>query len=149
MCFAAVTASTGIAGVNIGGQTIHSWLVARYQRQDDQLTITLCHIRAGVGLGNEDAQTLATRMIRQDKEKRIGRADANVDTALERWTKTNVLIVDESKSFNMMRMGLANRRFPIVSMIDGRFLDKLEAIGRILRKNDLPFGGIQLVLCGE
>lgn len=100
-------------------------------------------------MGNEDAQTLATRMIRQDKEKRIGRADANVDTALERWTKTNVLIVDESKSFNMMRMGLANRRFPIVSMIDGRFLDKLEAIGRILRKNDLPFGGIQLVLCGE
>lgn len=47
------------------------------------------------------------------------------------WRNTRVLIIDE------------------VSMIDGHFLDKLEYIARRLRKNDKPFGGIQLVLTGD
>lgn len=33
--------------------------------------------------------------------------------------------------------------------IDGRFFDKLEYVGRRTRQNDLPFGGIQLVLVGD
>lgn len=47
------------------------------------------------------------------------------------WKNTRVLIIDE------------------VSMIDGHFLDKLEYIARRLRKNEKPFGGIQLVLTGD
>jgi ATP-dependent DNA helicase PIF1 len=34
-------------------------------------------------------------------------------------------------------------------MIDGRFWDKLEAVARNIRNINKPFGGIQLVLCGE
>jgi hypothetical protein len=37
----------------------------------------------------------------------------------------------------------------IVSMVDGSFLDKLEAIARFIRRNPHPFGGIQLILCGK
>lgn len=39
--------------------------------------------------------------------------------------------------------------FDPVSMIDGRFWDKLEGVARIVRKNTKPFGGMQIVLCGE
>ncbi len=34
-------------------------------------------------------------------------------------------------------------------MVDGELFDKLEEIGRILRNVKAPFGGIQLVLCGD
>lgn len=47
------------------------------------------------------------------------------------WRNTKVLIVDE------------------ISMIDGNLLDKLEVVARKLRKNEKPFGGIQLVLTGD
>ncbi|KAI5952086.1 PIF1 [Candida theae] len=48
-----------------------------------------------------------------------------------RWRDTRVLIIDE------------------VSMVDGELLDKLNEIAKRLRKNDVPFGGIQLVACGD
>ena len=34
-------------------------------------------------------------------------------------------------------------------MIDAEYFDKLEAVARTVRKNDLPFGGIQVILCGD
>lgn len=50
---------------------------------------------------------------------------------VSRWRDTKVLIIDE------------------ISMIDGILLDKLEEIARNIRNNRSPFGGIQLVLCGD
>ncbi|KAL1481983.1 hypothetical protein MTO96_034083 [Rhipicephalus appendiculatus] len=47
------------------------------------------------------------------------------------WRRCKVLVVDE------------------VSMLDGRFFNKLERVARLVRRNDRPFGGIQLVLCGD
>ncbi|CAL1714612.1 unnamed protein product [Somion occarium] len=58
----AVTASTGIAACNIGGVTIHSF--------------------AGIGLGIEDAEHLATKVKKNKK-------------AMARWLRTKVLIIDE------------------------------------------------------
>lgn len=34
-------------------------------------------------------------------------------------------------------------------MVDGSFLDKLEAIAQFIRDDPRPFGGIQLILCGK
>ena len=51
--------------------------------------------------------------------------------ALVRWNKVKVLVIDE------------------VSMINGNFLNKLDEIAKAVRKNRQPFGGIQLVLCGD
>lgn len=34
-------------------------------------------------------------------------------------------------------------------MLDGDLFDKLEAIGRTLRKGNEPFGGIQLIVTGD
>ncbi len=47
------------------------------------------------------------------------------------WKKCRCLIIDE------------------ISMIDAEFFDKLEAVARAVRKSKKPFGGIQLVLCGD
>ena len=49
----------------------------------------------------------------------------------DRWKKTKCLIVDE------------------ISMLDGDLFDKLEAVAREIRKDDRPFGGIQLLLVGD
>lgn len=49
----------------------------------------------------------------------------------ERWLNLNVLIIDE------------------VSMINGNLIDKLDWIARKLLDKSKPFGGIQIVLCGD
>ncbi|XP_071606535.1 ATP-dependent DNA helicase PIF1 [Heliangelus exortis] len=36
-----------------------------------------------------------------------------------------------------------------ISMVDGQFFDKLEAVARVVRNRDEPFGGIQLIICGD
>jgi ATP-dependent DNA helicase PIF1 len=48
-----------------------------------------------------------------------------------RWRKLKTLIIDE------------------VSMLSPFLFDKLEEIARGVRENDLPFGGIQIVACGD
>lgn len=47
------------------------------------------------------------------------------------WKKTNILVVDE------------------VSMMSLYLFDTLNAIGKTIRKNDRPFGGIQLIFSGD
>ena len=94
----AITASTGIASVNIGGITLHSF--------------------AGVGLGADSVDVLQ-RQVAKNK------------TSAERWISHSVLIIDE------------------ISMLDADLFDKLEAIARHVRQNSQPFGGMQLVLCGD
>ncbi|KYN45018.1 ATP-dependent DNA helicase PIF1 [Trachymyrmex septentrionalis] len=47
------------------------------------------------------------------------------------WRKTKHLVIDE------------------VSMVDGDFFDKIEEVARHVRRTERPFGGIQLILCGD
>ena len=69
----------------------------------------------------------------------LGTADAEIlymniknrTYMLKRWLELNTLIIDE------------------ISMLSPGLFDKLEQLARIIRKNDLPFGGIQLILTGD
>jgi ATP-dependent DNA helicase PIF1 len=69
----------------------------------------------------------------------LGKEDTNVlvkkirrnPKAKNRWLKTKTLVIDE------------------VSMVDGELFDKLSQIGRIIRNNGRPWGGIQLVITGD
>ena len=98
----AVTASTGIASVNIGGSTLHSW--------------------AGIGLGKEPAEKLVWKILGKNrhemmqKQAKLGRP-FNYDTydpndpndpmavmamiskkkTVDRWRSVQSLIIDESK----------------------------------------------------
>ena len=56
---------------------------------------------------------------------------SNSPFVLKRWTELNCLIIDE------------------ISMLDPDLFDKLELLARKLRKNEKPFGGIQLILTGD
>ncbi|KAK7476044.1 hypothetical protein BaRGS_00032671 [Batillaria attramentaria] len=49
----------------------------------------------------------------------------------QQWRKCHHLIIDE------------------ISMVDGDFFEKLETVARTVRKSDQPFGGIQLIVCGD
>lgn len=49
----------------------------------------------------------------------------------KKWLSTNVLIIDE------------------ISVVSAEVLSKLEALARVYRKNDLPFGGMQMILIGD
>lgn len=51
--------------------------------------------------------------------------------AKNRWQKAKCLVIDE------------------VSMVDGELFDKLNQIGRTIRNNGRPWGGIQLVITGD
>ncbi|WVR08671.1 hypothetical protein IAU60_005729 [Kwoniella sp. DSM 27419] len=51
--------------------------------------------------------------------------------AAARWARTKVLIIDE------------------VSMVDGEMFDKFCKLGQLIRKNQKPFGGIQIVVTGD
>jgi len=49
----------------------------------------------------------------------------------DRWKNVDILIIDE------------------ISMLSPQLFDKLETIGRVVRNNPRPFGGIQLILSGD
>ncbi|GAA6009141.1 hypothetical protein JCM10207_004280 [Rhodosporidiobolus poonsookiae] len=93
-----VTATTGIAALQVSGVTIHSW--------------------AGVGLGKEPISVLYDRI-------------ASNKTKLKPWLETQTLIIDE------------------ISMSPADLFTKLNLLGKMLRNNNKPFGGIQLVVCGD
>lgn len=70
----------------------------------------------------------------------IGDGSLNLDRCVElasksiplrTWRKCKHLIIDE------------------VSMIDGEYFQKIEEVSRRIRNNQKPFGGIQLILCGD
>lgn len=56
---------------------------------------------------------------------------ASRPSAVSIWRKTKHLVIDE------------------ISMVDGDFFDKIEAVARHVRRTERPFGGIQLILCGD
>lgn len=104
---------------NIGGTTIHSW--------------------AGIGLGVDNAEKLASK-VRSNAQSR------------KRWRTTAALVIDESKCHkhhNILLFLFTDFLCKKVSMIDAPLLDKLDYIGRIVRNDDRPFGGIQLILTGD
>lgn len=82
--------------------------------------ITL-HSFGGIGLGNNDHFTSLDYANNVLKNKTIAK----------RYKETDVLIIDE------------------ISMVDGDFLFLLGKIAQHIRRNALPFGGIQLVLLGD
>jgi ATP-dependent DNA helicase PIF1 len=64
--------------------------------------------------------------VSPDVNKQIAHAWKNKDN----WTTTDVLIIDE------------------ISMISGELFTTLEKLARQIRSNNMPFGGIQLILAG-
>ncbi|CAE7361606.1 PIF1 [Symbiodinium natans] len=92
----AVCASTGVAGIHIGGSTFHSYLGCK------------------AGESEEDWQ----KAFRSRKVKK-------------RIRNTEILLIDE------------------VSMISGEFLEEAGQLVAQVLASEKPFGGLQVVLCGD
>ena len=93
-----VTASTGVAGTQLNGMTIHSW--------------------AGVGVREHISDDEIVSLL---KRKYLH----------HRFKNLNVLIIDE------------------ISMLSAGTLDAVDKVLKAFKRSDLPFGGIQIVLCGD
>jgi len=92
----ALTASTGIAAINIGGETLHRW--------------------SGIKPDHETAEDVLEKLW----WKKRG--------ALER---ARTVLVDE------------------ISMVSGHFIDLLDDLLKKIRRNKLPFGGLQIIVVGD
>ena len=86
--------------------------------------VAACHI-GGVTLHQFAGIGLGTATLERCYELASRSAVASV------WRKTKHLVIDE------------------ISMVDGEYFEKIEAVARHVRRNDKPFGGIQLILCGD
>jgi len=94
----AVTASTGIAGVHLGGSTIHSW--------------------AGIGIKTK---------LSQDDLFKI----ANNRFSRERIFRADTLVIDE------------------ISMLHDFRFDMVEEVCRFVKRMDMIFGGMQVIVSGD
>lgn len=90
------------------------------------------HSFSGAGICAEPAEQLVARIRRGQK-------------ANKRWVRTDVLIIDESELRYRATCCLISPCL-LVSMVDGALFDKLENIARLIRRNNKPFGGIQVLL---
>ena len=98
-----ITASTGIAALQIKGGTVHSW--------------------AGLGIGTKSAGWIVENLI----EKKVKYRDKTFD----RIKDCQRLVIDE------------------VSMLSAEMIDLLDNVCCIVRENEEPFGGIQVIFVGD
>lgn len=98
---AALTATTGIAALNIGGSTIHSW--------------------SGVGIAKMPPEMIAGKIMGQ----------WFMEPVRIRIEKCQKLVIDE------------------VSMLNCHILNAIDTVFQMVRGNDLPFGGIQIIALGD
>jgi ATP-dependent exoDNAse (exonuclease V) alpha subunit len=95
-----ITASTGVAAVNVGGVTIHSW--------------------AGIGKASFPPEEIA-KFINSGPGTKIRR----------QIKKAKLLAIDE------------------ISMISAQVFNLLNQVFQLVRENEQPFGGIQIVILGD
>jgi hypothetical protein len=109
----ALIAPTGVAAINAGGSTIHSFF-----KLHPFTFLPEGHLPRISGHNFENAYTLS-RSVRLNKEK------VRILQRLE------LLIIDE------------------ISMVRCDLLDAIDLILKRYRRNNQPFGGLQLLLCGD
>jgi ATP-dependent DNA helicase PIF1 len=92
------TATTGVAALNIGGTTLHSW--------------------SGMGLADDNGMDLINKV--KDNSKAVNRIKSS-----------KVLVIDE------------------ISMAKSELIEKLDIVCQVIRDDERPFGGIQVVFVGD
>ena len=93
-----------------------------------------CACSTGIAACNISGTTLhsfaAIKLGRGTKKEVLRHVMASRE-GCQRWRTCEVLVVDE------------------VSMISGELFDKIEFVARAVRRCERPFGGIQVILCGD
>lgn len=122
---------TGCAGT--GKSFLIKKIIEYYQTTSspESIAITASTGRAAFSIGGTTLHSFAgVGLGKEDAKTLIGKALYNKKIS-NRWNITEVLIIDE------------------ISMLDADYFDKLNQLGKALRKSSKPFGGIQLILTGD
>ena len=117
-----VVAPTGVAAINAGGQTIHSFFQLPFGPQLPENALKKTAFPPIDSRGNDmggKAKSLAAQLQKLNKKK------INLIRSLD------LLIIDE------------------ISMVRADVLDAIDAVLRRVRRSQKPFGGLQLLMIGD
>ncbi|KAI7774593.1 dna repair and recombination protein pif1 [Diaporthe eres] len=106
-------------------------LKKKYVKDPERLAVTASTGLAACNIGGMTLHSFAGIGLGKDDAQTLVKKIRRNSKAKNRWMRTRVLIVDE------------------ISMVDGDLFDKLSQVGRIIRNNGRPWGGIQLVITGD
>ncbi|KAK4661660.1 DNA helicase [Podospora pseudopauciseta] len=124
---------TGPAGTgkSVLMRSIITDLRKKYARDPEKLAVTASTGLAACNIGGITLHSFSGIGLGKEDVNTLVKKIRRNPKAKNRWIKTKTLIIDE------------------ISMVDSDLFDKLSQIGRILRNNGRPWGGIQLVITGD
>lgn len=124
---------TGPAGTgkSVLMRAIIAELQKKYARDPERLAVTASTGLAACNIGGSTLHSFAGIGLGKDDVPALVKKIRRNPKAKNRWLKTKTLIIDE------------------ISMVDGDLFDKLSQVGRQIRANGRPWGGIQLVITGD
>ncbi|KAL1882753.1 hypothetical protein VTK73DRAFT_878 [Phialemonium thermophilum] len=124
---------TGPAGTgkSVLMRSIIDDLKRKHVREPDRIAVTASTGLAACNIGGMTLHSFAGIGLGKEDVQTLVKKIRRNPKAKNRWLRTKTLIIDE------------------ISMVDGELFDKLSQIGRIIRNNGRPWGGIQLVITGD
>lgn len=124
---------TGPAGTgkSVLMRSIIAELKKKWAKSPSKLAVTASTGLAACNIGGMTLHSFAGIGLGKEEVPKLVQKIRRNQKARQRWMDTRTLIIDE------------------VSMVDGELFDKLSQIGRLLRNNGRPWGGIQLVITGD
>lgn len=124
---------TGPAGTgkSVLMRAIIAQLKKKHARDPDRLAVTASTGLAACNIGGMTLHSFSGIGLGKDDVATLVKKIRRNPKAKNRWLRTKTLVIDE------------------ISMVDGDLFDKLSQIGRTLRNNGRPWGGIQLVITGD
>jgi ATP-dependent DNA helicase PIF1 len=124
---------TGPAGTgkSVLMRAIIQELRRKYARDPERVAVTASTGLAACNIGGMTLHSFSGIGLGKEDVGTLVKKIRRNPKAKNRWLRTKVLIMDE------------------VSMVDGELFDKLSQIGRTIRNNGRPWGGIQLVITGD
>lgn len=124
---------TGPAGTgkSVLMRAIIAQLKRKHAKDPDRLAVTASTGLAACNIGGMTLHSFSGIGLGKDDVATLVKKIRRNPKAKNRWLRTKILVIDE------------------ISMVDGDLFDKLSQVGRTLRNNGRPWGGIQLVITGD
>lgn len=124
---------TGPAGTgkSVLMRAIIAQLKRKHSKDPDRLAVTASTGLAACNIGGMTLHSFSGIGLGKDDVATLVKKIRRNPKAKNRWLRTKILVIDE------------------ISMVDGDLFDKLSQVGRTLRNNGRPWGGIQLVITGD
>lgn len=124
---------TGAAGTgkSVLMRAIITELKKKYAKDPERVAVTASTGLAACNIGGITLHSFSGIGLGKEDVPTLVKKIRRNQKAKNRWLRTKCLIIDE------------------VSMVDGELFDKLSQIGRTIRNNGRPWGGIQLIITGD